>query len=135
MTVVDFRAISVRQPFANYIACGEKTIEFRSWTTRYRGPLVIVSSAKPSDDPEYQAAWKEMRHVAPLGVTIALVDLITIVPFKRQHRELAMLYGVPMTQLVGFAWILRDVQPLQPQPISGKLSIFTIGAEKVRVAA
>jgi hypothetical protein len=40
-------AISVKQPWASMIASGAKTIETRTWTTGYRGPLVICSSATP----------------------------------------------------------------------------------------
>ncbi len=40
-------ALSVKQPWADLIASGEKTIETRTWWTGYRGPLVICSSALP----------------------------------------------------------------------------------------
>lgn len=35
------RAITIRQPWASLIAAGVKTIETRSWSTRYRGPLLV----------------------------------------------------------------------------------------------
>jgi len=38
------KALSVKQPWANKIASGEKTIEVRTWYTHYRGPLLIVLS-------------------------------------------------------------------------------------------
>jgi len=41
------KAISVRQPWASMIAQGSKTIETRTWSTNYRGDLLIVSSKKP----------------------------------------------------------------------------------------
>lgn len=42
MTIPDnARALTVRQPWASLIALGVKTIETRSWSTAYRGPLVI----------------------------------------------------------------------------------------------
>jgi hypothetical protein len=37
----DLRVLSVRRPWANLIVAGHKTIENRSWTTGYRGRLVI----------------------------------------------------------------------------------------------
>ena len=45
------RALVVRQPRASLIARGEKTVEVRSWTTPYRGPLVIVVAARPATPP------------------------------------------------------------------------------------
>lgn len=40
-------AMSIKQPWASMIARGEKSIETRTWTTGYRGPLVICSSTMP----------------------------------------------------------------------------------------
>jgi hypothetical protein len=39
------RAITLHQPWAALIACGVKTIETRSWDTRYRGTLLIHAAA------------------------------------------------------------------------------------------
>lgn len=39
------KALSIRQPWAQEIADGFKTLEFRSWSTTYRGPLLICASA------------------------------------------------------------------------------------------
>ena len=38
------KALSVRQPYASQIVYGEKTVEWRSKTFAYRGPLVICAS-------------------------------------------------------------------------------------------
>lgn len=35
------KALTIRQPWASLIAHGVKTIETRSWSTKYRGPLAI----------------------------------------------------------------------------------------------
>lgn len=32
-----YKAISLKQPWANWVAEGKKMIETRKWTTRYRG--------------------------------------------------------------------------------------------------
>ncbi len=45
------KALSVKQPWANAIASGEKTIETRKWFADYRGPLLIVSSKQPRIQP------------------------------------------------------------------------------------
>lgn len=38
------KALNVKQPWAWLIASGKKTIETRTWSTKYRGPILIVSS-------------------------------------------------------------------------------------------
>ena len=41
------KALSIKQPWAWAIACGHKTIETRTWSTTYRGPLLIAASKTP----------------------------------------------------------------------------------------
>lgn len=40
------KALSLWQPWASLIALGEKRIETRHWSTKYRGPLAIHATAK-----------------------------------------------------------------------------------------
>ena len=40
------KALSLYEPWATLIALGEKRYETRSWTTTYRGPLLICASLK-----------------------------------------------------------------------------------------
>ncbi len=35
------KALTICQPYAHLILTGEKPVENRTWTTRYRGPLLI----------------------------------------------------------------------------------------------
>jgi len=65
------KALSVKQPFAEQIASGEKKIEYRDWRfqPRYRGPLLIVSCSSP--------AWR-LEEKLPLGEAICVVDLVRI---------------------------------------------------------
>lgn len=48
---VEIRTLAVRQPWAGLIVVGQKKIEYRTWETPYRGPFLIVGSArKPTAD-------------------------------------------------------------------------------------
>lgn len=50
------RAITIRQPWASLIAAGVKTIETRSWSTKYRGPLAI-HAGKHNDGSFFPCAY------------------------------------------------------------------------------
>jgi len=47
------KVISVRQPYASLICRGIKTIENRTWDTKYRGKLLIHASGKPLAWPDF----------------------------------------------------------------------------------
>lgn len=95
------KALSVRQPFANQILTGVKTIEFRTWGTGYRGDLVICSSRKP-----------EIMHA---GCTICLVRLFAI----DEHAP------------NDFHWYLTNVRPLVPIKVIGRQSLWEISGKFV----
>lgn len=102
------KAISLKQPWANLIADGEKTIETRTWSTNYRGPLLIVSSKRPP--------------IQPAGCVVALVDLVGCRPMTHYDVEAARcdLYDGAV------AWILARIRKVQPIPVRGSLGIYDL---------
>ena len=53
------KALTLWQPWASLIAVGAKTIETRSWSTKYRGPLAIHAAKRRPDT--------EMGEEGPVG--------------------------------------------------------------------
>lgn len=100
------KALSVKQPWANMIASGEKTIETRTWRTNYRGPLLIVSSREP--------------RIAPAGCALAVAVLDDCRPMTRKDERAACCRVYPDAQ----AWVLRDVRKIAPVPVKGSLGIY-----------
>ena len=100
------KALSIRQPWANLIAAGDKTIEVRPWPTKYRGPLLIVSAKRPA--------------VPPAGCALAVVNLVDCRPMTQADEPAAMCKREPNQ----WAWVLTDVRRVEPQPVLGKLGLF-----------
>lgn len=148
------KALTLHQPWASFVALGMKTIETRSWSTSYRGPLAIHAGVHRPElemledglagelydgDGECLAQWSayEKRdyeppapppndrwwislapnfgvEAMPLGCVVAtcvLVDVIATYPHMAVEWPTQMPYGdfTPGR----FAWLLRDVQPLE----------------------
>jgi hypothetical protein len=102
------KAISVKQPWANLIASGEKTIETRKWATNYRGRLLIASSKTPA--------------IHPAGFAIAIVNLVDCRPMVRRDEMAACceLYAG------AFSWIFREIRKIDPFPVRGQLGLFDV---------
>jgi len=99
--VSGIRALTIRQPWASLIAAGVKTIETRSWSTSYRGPLLIHAGkatedmedlmrprwrglARPDDeqavvDATAAAGFSCMAEL-PLGAVVAVAELVDVLP-------------------------------------------------------
>ena len=100
------KALSIRQPWANLIAPGDKTIEVRSRPTKYRGPLLIVSAKRPA--------------VPPAGCALAVVNLVDCRPMTEADEPAAMAKREPDQ----WAWILTDIRRIEPRPVRGQLGLF-----------
>jgi hypothetical protein len=77
------KALTVRNPYAWLIVGGMKPIENRSWSTKYRGPLLIhaaVSLHKDSpSEIEQRYGVSVDREQLSFGGIIGQVDLIDVV--------------------------------------------------------
>jgi hypothetical protein len=111
-------ALSVKQPWAELIVLGRKTIEVRSWLTDYRGPLLIHTGKNPAAEviplfPDVDATF--------LGGFIGIVDLVGVEPFtqtswSRLRSEHLVPGGMPKEV---FGWRFAHARRL-PTPIPGK---------------
>lgn len=104
------KALSVSPWYALEIAEGRKTVEFRTWSTDYRGPIVICSTAK------------KLHGTIP-SHALCVVDLVDVQPFRRKHLQAAEM-GLYQLDINGFAWILENNRIIEPQFVKGKLSLW-----------
>ena len=102
------KALSLKQPWANMIAAGQKTIETRKWATDYRGQLLIVSSKTPD--------------IPPAGFAVAIATLIDCRPMTSADEYAAQcrLYSG------AYAWVLHDIRRVKPFPVRGQLVIYDV---------
>jgi len=91
------------------IASGFKDIEYRTWKTGYRGPLLICSSSNWGADEPCPASERDKY---PRGVAVCIVDLVDI----QESEEEPGLYE----------WLLEDPGRVEPVPVKGKLHLFEV---------
>ena len=77
------KILSVRQPYAWLIARGMKAIENRTWTTRYRGPVLIHASQKLArtsiEEIEFKFGVWIPRDALRCGGVIGSAELVDVV--------------------------------------------------------
>jgi hypothetical protein len=109
-----YKSLSLKQPWANLVADGKKTIETRKWSTGYRGDLVICSSKNPK--------------IEPFGKALCIVELYDIQPMTKADEKKACinLYAG------AYSWFLRNLRPISPPiQVKGSLGIFQINLPRV----
>ena len=109
-------ALSIRQPWAELIISGKKSIEIRTWPSRYRGPLWVHTGRTSDIELEKSFGFSDLFH----GGYIGSVTLEEIMPFDQNVWE----QWRPMHLDRGnyepgyYAWILSN--PIRFRvPISG----------------
>jgi len=114
------KALSVRQPWASLIGSGRKTIELRSWPTKYRGPLLICSAVRrwTGDAPLVEPI--ELIAEPPRGVTIAVVELVDV--RRATAEDVRGACSEPPADW--YAWVLRDPRTVKQVAVSGRLGLF-----------
>ena len=121
------KAITIYQPWARLIANGVKTIETRTWQTRYRGPLAI-HAAKKIDLDGCRLWGVYTRSMLRLSAIVAIVELVDVRLCRQTDREAAC------GECNGrWCWILANVRPLSnPVPVSGHRKIWKVPPEVAR---
>lgn len=119
------KALTICQPYAHMIACGEKRVENRTWPTQYRGPLLIHAGKSRAwltdSDPDGMA-------FGAVVATAQLVDCLRVerikcgdyadrYPWLKGHRH----------ALGPWCWVLGDVAVLQePVPARGAQGLWDL---------
>lgn len=149
------KAISLWEPWGSLMRTGAKTIETRSWSTHYRGPLLICAAkgGLPRDEIRgYLSLWEFQDGLFPLlgvnapmpmearrpqvtldhlnfGKAVAVVDLIDCRQTVSMSPE-EIGNDRPLGDYTPgrFAWITRMVRnDFKPFPVTGSPGFFEIG--------
>lgn len=154
------KAITILEPWASLIACGAKKIETRSWKTKYRGKIVIHAAKAIQDKLMDMAAAEPFKSALAKntgcmkdnktgllfnpGHVIAIADLVDCVEINESHIHYLVLgleNGKSNEYVFGdfivgrYAWILENVQRIEPVPAKGQQRIWNLDVSAVCLAA
>lgn len=102
-------ALGVRQPWAELILRGTKTIEVRSQSTNVRGTIYLYASKKYSAHAAASAAVGEYNldmAELPLGMLVGTVEIVDAVPCEPGDAQAACVSRNDVHGQVG--WHLRN---------------------------
>ena len=129
------RALSIHQPWAWAILQAGKTVENRTWSTKYRGPILVhASKSRVSFDREKTLDWKALYGVdlppweeLVTGAVVGVVDVVDCVsPTSSRAIRLNPWTEGPV------CWVLANPRPLpQPVPFRGAQLLFEVPDEMI----
>ncbi len=119
------KVITVKQPWAWFLAKGYKPVENRTWYTNYRGPILVQSSKAPKFD--FSEAQFLMHHFGipdseilepddPATSTGSIVGITMLTDCVSHHAS--PFFTGP------YGFVMDQARQTEPFEIRGKLNIF-----------
>ena len=125
------KALSFRQPFADAVVAGLKTVDFRGLPTRHRGPLAVHASN--TYGPAERAAYDDLRRrrlrlpepdPSRRGAIVGVVELTDCRPAAAADRKRSL---AELPEQGAFAYELTGARPLPtPVPCKGHTYMFEV---------
>lgn len=129
------KALTICQPYAELIACGDKRVENREWFTSYRGPLLIHAGKSRSwldgetDEELAEAFGRKVEFGAIVARSVLVgcfhIDRIQAGEYDAQFPWLKTHQHANGT----WCWVLEDVERLaEPIPYKGAQGLWDYSA-------
>jgi hypothetical protein len=108
-------ALSIMQPWCWLIAAGFKDIENRTWSTRFRGRVLLHSGKKYDGDEGADWAWPSIERPEDfdMGGIIGDAEIVDCVTSSSSH----WFYGP-------YGFVIRNARLLDFRPCRGALGFF-----------
>lgn len=107
-------ALSIRQPWAYAILHFGKDIENRSWSTRFRGPVLIHAPRKIDHDALIDLPWEhDLPETFPVGGIVGQAEIVDCV-----SQSQSPWFCGP------FGFVLSNAKPLPFRLCRGALGFF-----------
>jgi predicted transcriptional regulator len=116
------KTLSLKQPFAEMILSGKKTIEIRKWKTNFRGEFLVHASLKPDKKAMEKNGFVDL----PVGKILGKVTLINVKDYldsedfknDQNKHQASSDYGT-------YGFILEDPERFEkPIPAKGQLGFW-----------
>ena len=120
-------ALSIRQPWAELIVTGKKTIEIRSWSTEYRGLLWIHTGLRGTPELERRLGLKDLFMGGYVGSAV-LDGVIHLDRNRWEQWSPRHLCSRDSYRPGLYGWVLSSARKFyQPIEGPGQLSLFYPG--------
>ncbi len=102
------KALSIKEPWASLILAGNKSIETRTWKTKYRGEILLCASKNPKGRLS--------------GMAFATAEILDCRPMVKDDEKFACCEVYPKAN----SWFLGNITPIKRFPVKGQLGIFEV---------
>lgn len=115
------KVLSLKQPFAELIVSGKKTIELRKWNTRFRGEFLVHASKSPDWEAMERFGFKKL----PCGFIVGKAKLVDV----KKYADSEEFEEDKEKHLANSSWgeygfLLEGAERVKPIEVKGKLGFW-----------
>jgi hypothetical protein len=130
------KCLSLRQPYAQLLVSGKKTIEIRTWNTKFRGQFLIHASKKINKEACNRLKVNPSKLVT--GVILGKGTLSVVKSYESKNsfiRDKNKHFAGSNYDRKKYGFIINQALRFKiPIPIQGKLGFFDVDLNKYRRA-
>lgn len=121
------KALSLKQPFAELILQGRKSVELRKWNTHFRGEFLIHASKNSDKKAMDRFGFTEL----PTGCIVGKATLVSVKKYisteefwnDRDRHLASMEWGM-------YGFVIDKVERIEPFPCKGSLNFWEFDKSK-----
>jgi len=126
------KCLSLKQPYADLLARGRKTIEIRKWNTNHRGPFLIHASKNVNKDACLTLGFDENNLVK--GAIIGKAFVYDVIQYTTldvflgdRHKHFSIEDIKPNHLFKKYGFLVKDALKFREEiPYLGKLGFFEV---------
>ncbi len=119
------KALSLKQPWAELIVSGMKTIEVRKWNTNFRGEFLIHASKNTDNKKEQEFGFNNL----PAGCIIGKAKLVEVKKYaskKEFEKDAGKHFAKGWWHPKAYGFILTNAKRVKPKQTKGQLNFFEV---------
>jgi len=116
------KALSLKQPFAELILSGKKTVETRTWNTKFRGEFYIHASKIPDEKAMKRFGFSEL----PTGVVVGTAELVDVIEYDEKNWKKDKRTCAEWMPYRKYGFVLKNVKRIKTFEAKGKLGFFNL---------
>lgn len=115
------KALSLKQPYAELVISGKKTIELRKWKTKFRGEFLVHASKSVYKESMQRFGFTDL----PTGYIVGKAKLIEVKEYNNEKEHQADKGKHLASSSWGkYGFVLSDAKRVNKIPAKGKLNFW-----------
>jgi len=119
------KALSLKQPWAELVLRGRKTIELRKWNTNFRGVFYVHASGNIDEEMMQKYGFNELPRQSIIG-KVNLVD-VKIYNNEEEFLKDSDKHLASSMEWGKYGFILENAEKVEPFECKGQLGFFDVG--------